>query len=101
MEPSKIKERYQALKHQGPTRSLTRCDSTDLLPQVVPQYVDFLDRIRLYNLLIILVIQRMYIVISVQKHRKYYLIIEVYILMVLMMMNNHNVHYQHEILREA
>ncbi len=41
MEPSKVKERYQALKHQGPTRSLTRCDSTDLLPQVIPQYVCF------------------------------------------------------------
>jgi len=39
MEPSKVKERYQALKHQGPTRSLARCDSTDLLPQVIPQYV--------------------------------------------------------------
>ncbi|CAF3396002.1 unnamed protein product [Rotaria sp. Silwood1] len=37
MEPSKVKERYQALKHQGPTRSLTRCDSTDLIPQVVSQ----------------------------------------------------------------
>ncbi len=37
MEPSKVKERYQALKHQGPTRSLTRCDSTDLLPQIIPQ----------------------------------------------------------------
>ncbi len=41
MEPSKVKERYQALKHQGPTRSLARCDSTDLLPQVIPQYVCF------------------------------------------------------------
>lgn len=39
MEPSRVKERYQALKHQGPTRSLARCDSTDLLPQVVPQWV--------------------------------------------------------------
>ena len=39
MEPSKVKERYQALKHQGPTRSLTRCNSTDLLPQIVPQLV--------------------------------------------------------------
>jgi hypothetical protein len=39
MEPSKVKERYQALKHQGPTRSLARCDSTDLLPQVISQYV--------------------------------------------------------------
>ncbi|CAF1633310.1 unnamed protein product [Adineta ricciae] len=37
MEPSKVKERYQAWKHQGPTRSLARCDSTDLFPQVVPQ----------------------------------------------------------------
>ncbi len=25
MEPSKVKERYQALKHQAPSRSLTRC----------------------------------------------------------------------------
>ncbi|CAF3968993.1 unnamed protein product [Rotaria sp. Silwood2] len=37
MEPSKVKERYQALKLHGPTRSLTRCDSTDLIPQVVSQ----------------------------------------------------------------
>ncbi|CAF1166797.1 unnamed protein product [Adineta steineri] len=37
MEPSKVKERYQALKHQGPTRSLARCDSTDLIPQIIPQ----------------------------------------------------------------
>lgn len=38
MEPLKIKERYHAMKHQGPQRSLTRCDSTDLLPQVIQQY---------------------------------------------------------------
>lgn len=37
MEPSKVKERYQALKLQGPTRSLSRCNSTDLLPQIIPQ----------------------------------------------------------------
>ncbi len=37
MEPSKVKERYQALKHQGPSRSLSRCDSTDLLPQTIQQ----------------------------------------------------------------
>ncbi|CAF0895791.1 unnamed protein product [Rotaria sordida] len=37
MEPSKVKERYQALKHQGPSRSLTRCNSTDLIPQVISQ----------------------------------------------------------------
>lgn len=37
MEPSKVKERYHALKLQGPTRPLTRCDSTDLIPQIIPQ----------------------------------------------------------------
>lgn len=47
MEPSKVKERYHAYKHQGPTRSLTRCDSTDLLPQVIPQYIYYL--VFLYN----------------------------------------------------
>lgn len=53
MEPSKVKERYQALKHQGPTRSLTRCNSTDLLPQIVPQFVydlssKYFDIVRLF-----------------------------------------------------
>ncbi|CAF4153356.1 unnamed protein product [Rotaria socialis] len=37
MEPSKVKERYHASKLQGPTRPLTRCDSTDLIPQIIPQ----------------------------------------------------------------
>ena len=39
MEVSKIKERYQAMKHQGPTRPLSRCNSTDLIPQQIPSWV--------------------------------------------------------------
>ncbi|CAF4076247.1 unnamed protein product [Rotaria magnacalcarata] len=31
-----VKERYHASKLQGPTRPLTRCDSTDLIPQIIP-----------------------------------------------------------------
>ncbi|CAF1094428.1 unnamed protein product, partial [Didymodactylos carnosus] len=35
MEPTKVKEKYHALKAQRPTRTLVRCDSTDVLPQTV------------------------------------------------------------------